>query len=289
MNNILIQWNMTWKTFVQRFWGIKMGIFAVLLFFLEDIFLHGLRQFCIAVQYPVTPWVITFLMSNIYFQILVMAFVIYFYSNVPFMQQWGMYQVIRAGRIRWAFAQIGSIVLSAVGITALVFLEEILLLIRHMELGTDWGKVLHTIALTNAGTEYGMYISSNPMTMNKYTALEATGLTLLLSILVISFVGLLMFAISLFLPRIVAISVAGVLLVLPVFGKNIGIYAQKLFNCFSPVSWMRVEEIGGERFGYQIMPELSYIMPVLISLLLILCVIVLWRVQKVEFQWNKED
>lgn len=289
VNNILIQWNMTWKTFMQRFWGIKMGIFAVLLFFLEDIFLHGLRQFCIAVQYPVTPWVLTFLMSNIYFQILVMAFVIYYYSNVPFMQQWGIYQMIRAGRTQWALAQIGSIVLSAVGITVLVFLEEILLLIRHMEFRADWGKVLHTIALTNAGKEYSMHVSSNPMTMNKYTALGATGLTVLLSILVISFIGLVMFAISLFLPRIVSVSVAGVLLVLPVFGKNLGVYAQKIFNCFSPVSWMRVEEIGGERLGYQIMPELSYIMPVLLSLLLILCVIILWRVQKVEFQWNKED
>lgn len=289
MNNILITWNMTWKTFVQRFWNIKIGIFAVLLFFLEDIFLHGLRKFCVAVQYPVTPWVFTFLMSDIYFQILVMAFVIYYYSNVPFMQQWGMYQVIRAGRARWAIAQIGSIVLSAVGITTIVFLEEIILLIRHMEFRTDWGKVLYTIALTNAGTEYNMYIISNPITMNKYTALEATGLTILLSIMVISLIGLLMFAISLFMPRIVAVSAAGILLVLPVFGKNIAVSTQKLFNCFSPVSWMRVAEIGGEQLSYQIMPELSYILPVLICLLVVPVIVILWRVQTIEFRWNKED
>lgn len=289
MNNILIISRMTWKTFVQRFWNVKMGIFAVLLFFLEDIFLHGVRNFCTAVEYPVTPWVYVFLMSDIYFQILVMAFVIYYYSNVPFMQQWGMYQVIRAGRIRWAIAQMGSIVLSAIGITGLIFLEELLVLVRHLEFSTEWGKLLHTIALTNAGTEYNMYIVSNAMTINRYTAIEAMALTIFLSILIISFMGLIMFAVSLFFPRIVAVSVAGVLLVLPIFGKNISLQKQKIFNCFSPVSWMRVAEIGGERLSYQIMPELSYIMPVLLSLLLVLCVIILWRVQKVEFQWNKED
>lgn len=289
MDNIIIGWRITWKTFVQRFWGVKTGVLAVLLFFLEDIFLHGIKDFCQAVQYPVTPWIFTFLMSDIYFQILVMAFVIYYYSNVPFMQQWGMYQVIRSGRIRWVAAQIGSIVLSAIGITVIAFLEEIVVLIRHMEVIPDWGKVLYTIALTNAGGEYGMYIGSDAITINKYTALEATGLTVLLSVLVISFIGLLMFAISLFLPRIAAVGVAGVLLALPIFGKNIAIPNQKLLNCLSPVSWMRVAEIGGERMGYRVMPELSYIMPVLFISLAVLCVVIIWRVKNVEFQWNKED
>ena len=289
MNNILITGRMTWKTFIQRFCSIKMGIFVVLLFFFEDIFLHGIRAFSTAVQYPVTPWVLTFLMSNIYFQILVMAFVIYYYSNVPFMQQWGMYQVIRAGRLRWAAAQIGSIVLSAVGITGLVFLEEIVLLIRHLEFIPDWGKVLHTISLTNAGAEYGMYVGSNAMTMSRFSALEATGLTIVLSILVISVIGLLMFAVSLFFPRIAAVSAAGVWLVLPVFGQNIAIPKQKLFQCFSPVSWMRVEEIGAEHLSYQIMPELSYIMPVITGLFLMLCGIIFLKVKSVEFRWNKED
>ena len=169
MNNIWIEWNMIWKIFIQRFWGVKMGIFAVLLFFLEDIFLQGMRSFCVSVQYPVTPWVITFLLSNIYFQILVMAFVVYYYSNVPFMQQWGMYQVIRTGRIRWAVGQIGSIILSAIGITGLIFLEEVILLIKHIEFIPDWGKVLHTVALTNAGEEFSMFVIINPITMNKYT------------------------------------------------------------------------------------------------------------------------
>lgn len=289
MDNIVISWRMTWKTFIQRFWSVKTGVLAVLLFFLEDIFLRGMRDFCTMVKYPVTPWVFTFLMSNVYFQILVMAFVIYYYSNVPFMQQWGMYQVIRSGRICWAAAQIGSIVLSAIGITVIAFLEEIVVLIRHLELIPDWGKVLHTIALTNADIEYGMYIGSNAMTINRYTALEATGLTVLLSVLVISFMGLLMFAISLFLPRMAAVGVAGVFLVLPIFGRNISIPKQKLLNSLSPVSWMQVEWIGGERLGYQVMPELSYIMPVLLILLAVLCTVIIWRVKNVEFQWNKED
>lgn len=134
-----------------------------------------------------------------------------------------------------------------------------------------------------------MFVIINPITMNKYTALEATGLSLLLSIMVISFIGLLMFAISLIGSRIAAISIAGVLIVLPVIGKSISLSKQELFNCFSPVSWMRVEELGGKRLGYQVMPELSYILPMLTGLLLLLCAVIVWRVRKVEFQWNKED
>lgn len=58
---------------------------------------------------------------------------------------------------------------------------------------------------------------------------------------------------------------------------------------FFPACWLRTANIGVKVHGSSLMPPMSYILAALVIGLALMCGIIIWRVGKIEFQWQKED
>ncbi|HBA70494.1 MAG TPA: hypothetical protein DCZ40_14230 [Lachnospiraceae bacterium] len=257
--------------------------------FILYIYLKPVINFSQTVQHKVSVWVFPFLLSNIYFAFLFLLEIIYYFSNVPFMQYSNMYQIIRTGRKTWAVGQIISIFLQSVLIMAVNFLFCIILLGRNCEWGTGWGKVLHTAALTNAAQYYEFLFEIPYDAMQNFTAIELSICTFLIGSLVVFWMGIFMFMLSIVFNRMIAIigsvsMAAGIYLV-----ESVHPMLSQKVSMFIPTSWLRVAYVGIKEHDSFVLPSVPYIFIVLIMSIIIMCRIILRRVHGIEFEWSKED
>ncbi len=261
----------------------------VLQCFILYLYMKPVVGFSRSVQYPVSPWSFPFIISNIYFAFLFLLEVIYYFSNVPFMQYVNMYQVIRVGRKRWALGQMLVIFLQSVFLIAVNYLFSILWLGRNCEWTAQWGKALHTAALTNAASHYEFLFGISYDTMQKFTPLGLTAFTFLVGSLVICFLGLFMFLLSLVWNRMAAVAGAVILATGIYIVENVHPLLSRKVAMFVPTSWIRVGNIGVKLYDGYVLPSMQYILIVLLGSIAVMGAIILWRVQKIEFEWTNED
>lgn len=286
MNKIRSQIKFGWRLFVNRTVSIRMFTLLLLLGFVYHIFLTPLNSFVKSVNHPICPFIFPFLLSDIYFLVLFMAAVVYYFSDAPFMKNWTMYQVIRTGRVRWAFGQIETILISsftfvilAIGMTGILFLPNV-------TLSEGWGKVLYTLSMTGASGDFSIPFSIPYEILSHYTVLEGLGVTILVDGMVIAFIGLLMFCISLIGSRLLANVVAMVFVIMPMIQLNIGMAVPEL-NYVSPVSWMNLSKIDITGTGSGL--PLSYCVTILGIMGILLSIVIIWKIRTVDFQMVKED
>lgn len=253
------------------------------------LYMKPVLKFSETADYGVSLWVFPFIISNIYFLFLFMFGVVYYFSDVPFMQYEKMYQVIRVGRRCWAFGQIGTIMIQSFLIMLYNYILTVVMLAGKWDFTADWGKLLHTVALTNAGEYYGFLFGIPYQAMESYTGPALTVLTLVIGSLVISFLGLVMFAVSLVVNRIAAVSAAGVMVVMIYVVENMPSALMQRTACFAPVVWMRAAYLSVKEHDSYILPPAAYIFSVLIIGILILCGIIMLKANRIEFLWTKEE
>lgn len=251
-------------------------------------FLSPVKDFSASVKYPVSPWIFPFLISDVYFVILFMSAVVYYFSDVPFMKECTMYQVIRIGRVKWACGQIGSIIFSSFAFILTAIFETVMILLPDIALSEGWGKILYTLSMTNAAGEYRIPFSISYNVITKFNPIQAIGISILMGSLVIMFIGLLMFFLSLYISRLWANIIAMLFVILPIVIENIGDAVPGLLYC-SPISWMRISEINVQaNMGWQEPTLLTGII-----ILLIACIglsgAIIGKINRVDFKLVKED
>ena len=272
MNKIGTQLKFSWRLFVDRTVSVRMLTLLLLLGFVYHIFLSPLNSFLKSVQHPICPCIFPFLLSDIYFLILFMSAAVSYFSDAPFMKSWTMYQVIRTGRVRWALGQIE------------VFLPDI-------TLSEGWGKVLYTLAMTGISGEFDIPFSISYEIISRYTVWEALGVTILISGMVITFIGLLMFCVSLIGSRLWANMLAMLFVVIPMVQLNLGRAAAGLAY-ISPVSWMNLSQLDIRSAGVRGVGNtlsLGYCTAALGITCLLLSIVIIWKIRTADFQLVKDD
>lgn len=286
MNEMRAQIKFSWGLFINRTVSMRTFSLLLLLGFVYHIFLTPLNEFAKSVQYPVCPYIFPFLLSDIYFLVLFMAAVVYYYSDAPFMKSWTMYQVIRTGRVRWALGQIGTIILSSFIFVLIAIVMTGAMLLPNITLSEGWGKVLYTLSMTGAPGGLDIPFSIPYGIMSHYTVGEAVGITILICGMVITFMGLLMFCMSLVASRLWANVLAMFFVILPMVQKNIGMAVPQLAY-FSPVSWMQLSELKAGGTGTS--PSIVYCAAALGIMCILFSVIIICYIKAVDFQMVKED
>ena len=286
MNRIMSQIKFGWRLFVNRTISIRMFTLLLLLGFVYHIFLTPLNSFVKSVNHPICPFIFPFLLSDIYFLVLFMAAVVYYFSDAPFMKNWTMYQVIRTGRVRWAFGQIETILISSFTFVILAIGMTGILLLPNVTLSEGWGKVLYTLSMTGVSGDFNIPFSIPYEIISRYTVLEGLGVTILVGGMVIAFIGLLMFCISLIGSRLLANVVAMVFVIMPMIQLNIGMAVPEL-DYVSPVSWMNLSKIDITGTGSGL--PLSYCVTILGIMSILLSIVIIWKIRTVDFQMVKED
>ena len=288
-NNIGIQLKTLCYKYNRRIFNKKNFVQMLLLFVAINIYVSPIKDFSVMTNYKVTPWVYPFLISDANFLAMFIAEVVYYFSNVPFMQKSNSYYLIREGRKKWIMEQLMYIVLSAFVITGISIVLSIIALMPYVVFEADWGNVLFTLARTDAGSMVKMFWNISIHFIRNYSPISGMGLSMLLTVIGITFIGMLMFFISIYVNRTASVVVSTVLILYSAVVANIGNTFEKSFAMFSPVSWLRVTRIDVVEYGFSVSPSITYIIICFLGLILFLNILIWKRCKKIDFIWENED
>lgn len=279
----------TWKNSMMKIANSKMAVFVILMIVVSRSYVGAIRQFSVAVDYPSSWCVFPFAMCSFSYLIMFWFGVIYANSDVPFMQHVNMYHAIRVGRKCWALGQIGGIFIRSIVLTVVAVICTILPLLPDIEWSNEWGKLLRTAATTRALTQFESSVFIYYEIFSEFSPLQLIGLEILLCACICTFIGVLMFLLSLFLNKIAAVA-GGLALTIALFPVlNIHPMIRHKLAFFIPTIWAELARIATPDYGYYWLPSIPYMFGFLIAGILCMTVIILIKVKKIEFNWENED
>ncbi|MEG0309053.1 MAG: hypothetical protein RR636_14000 [Clostridium sp.] len=238
-------------------------LFIMISIFIFD-YTNEIVKFAYSVDYKVTPWMFSFLFTQSYMKRIIFMGVILLFCDAPFIDNTQQYVVVRSGRKSWNIGQISYIFLASFLYFLFMIAITIIFNLRYMEFNLEWGKVLGTLGLTSVGDMVSAKVWVSGKIISFYTPLQAMAISYILSSLVATLIGLLIYVINSFTNSQFLGILAGIVLVL--------VDTLTKFNhmllWFSPVSWASLEKIGIEKTAT--MPPISYVFGALIIIISIL-------------------
>lgn len=284
-----------WKTSIQKIWNVKVGTFCIVLLILSWTYDQPYLQFVQENNYPISWCIFPFHMTSYSILLFFYLGIMYIHSDVPFMQHINMYQVIRTGRRRWAIGQIAGILVRSLTAVILTAVFAALPFIGNIDFSVGWGKVVKTLA-SKRGFE-GWGFKDGTMLefrffyeiLDKYSPIQLMILTIVICTLICTFLGVLMFLISLYFNKIFAVaaalmSVAALFIVENTFGEGKQIAAH-----FVPTYWAEIALSETITSGRYRLPSLTYILTFLCISIVMMSAFIYWKVRHVEFDWENED
>lgn len=223
------------RTFEQPRFYFVLFVNSILIVQLTD----SIKGFSEMVQLSTTPWIFPFLMQQSYIQLLFLAGAVLLFCDAPFTDEGSPYELVRVGKIRWIIGKIIYIILLACIYTSSIIVLSVVLLIPRICFEWEWGKVLGTLAQTNAADVFGnSYIQLDYGIMIKYSPCEAMTYSFLIASCVCAIIGLLTMLLNMLLKKVPG-AIGGMLIAaLSYFQKNFSnLYTMSFF---SPASWMDI-------------------------------------------------
>lgn len=281
------------KTAITKIFNSKICIFFFVFLIYAWSFERPYLQFISEKGYHISWCIFPFCMTS--YSILSFFYfgVIFINSDVPFMQQTNMYHVIRMGRKQWVLGQIGGILIRSVFLTVISIIVSVLPVIGHIEFSNNWGKVIYTLASSRHMEKF--YMENDVEFIFPYEALqdfnplELMGLVLLLCILILTFLGIAMFMLSLFGGKLWAVLGGFFIVFLLFFVENTPGYNRITIARFVPVYWLELALSSTPSSGYYRMPSVTYMLIFLILSILAISLIICRKINRIELNWENED
>ncbi|WP_043934333.1 hypothetical protein [Bacillus sp. EB01] len=231
----------------------RVWVIAILLTILTHNFTKEIMDFSQDINIDVSPWLFPFLFTQKFIKLLFFFPLILLFCDAPFIDDNQPYIIARSGRIPWSIGQIGYIIIASAFYFIFLMVISILINLPTIQFSMEWGKVLGTLANTNASVVVGLKTVITSSTLHYFSPFQAMWFSFLLSWMAGIFLGLLIYLInSLTNTRIFGVLTASFFLVLDaaVTGKS------HLYS-FSPLSWSNLDRIDIE--GTTLMPSITYI------------------------------
>lgn len=279
----------TWKSAMLKIFNSRVAVFIVLMLVTSRTYVNPIRRMSAAAGYPSSWCVFPFVMCSFTYLILFWFGVIYVNSDVPFMQHINMYHAIRIGRRRWAAGQIGGILIRSFVLVSVTAVSTILPLLPDIEWTNEWGKLLRTAAMTGVLSEYDSSVAIYYDIFSEFTPLQLMGLEILICTLVCTFMGVLMFLLSLVFNKICAVagSLAMAIAIFPVL--NIHPLLRYKLARLVPAIWPELARIATPDLSYYWLPSLSYMFGFLLLGIAVMTAFILVKIKRMEFNWENED
>lgn len=200
-----------------------------------------------------------------------------------------MYQMIRQGKYKWLLSQLGSIILSGFSFTAVLFFTGWIRMLPHMDWTLSWGRMMKTLAVTNAASQLNVTFVLKPSFMQSMEAWQAGLLAFMLDSFVFILIGFLLLAIGLLCNRMTALIFTGILAIVPFVTNSWNLSRHLMINLFCPVSWLQTGLFYTENMTYAEMPPVLWIWGMLAVYLALAVVLALLAAKRNHFQWNGEE
>lgn len=245
-----------------------------------------LYEYSSAMQYPVTAYVLPFLLTSPPFMCIYYFCVIYVNSDIPFMQRSQLYQLVRIGRRKWTNAKVCGLFLRSFSIIIITFLISFITLLPNIDFSNRWGKLEYTATLTGdqIALKFG-YMFSDEIFVS-FTPLQITLITIIICALINMFLSMSMFAISLYCSKSVAIAFGTINVILVFVTKNIHPMVRYQIARFVPLSWIQIAKINTRSLGWCWLPSLPYMLIFLGTAILLLYGVIYYKIQKIDYVWE---
>ena len=278
-----------WKSSILKLFNSKTMVLALIMPVICWEYNQPMNRFIDAVDHPVSWCVFPFFMARDVFLILFWIGIIYINSDVPFLQHTNMYQLIRTGRRRWLAGQIGGIFTRSFVAVLYTAICTVIPLLPRVEFTNEWGKLLHSAAVTDAVEGYRLEYPIYYEILGEYTPLQLMGLCILLCTFISFFMGMLMFAASLYFHKILAVAVTFAMAILLFFVENTIPNHQYKISLFVPAIWPQIAKSATPHMGYYWMPSLPYMFTFLAAGIGLMAALSSYKVKKMEFNWENDD
>ena len=278
-----------WNLYVNRFYGKRNLVLFVILWIAFDSFYAEIDYACKVLDYPCSFWYFLNVMTNHFMCGAIGLSAVYLFSNAPYLNRNGMYQMIRQGKYKWLLSQLGSIILSGFSFTAVLFFTGWIRMLPHMDWTWSWGRMMKTLAVTNAASQLNVTFVLKPSFMQSMEAWQAGLLAFMLDSFVFILIGFLLLAIGLLCNRMTALIFTGILAIVPFVANSWNLSRHLMINLFSPVSWLQTGLFYTENMMYAEMPPVLWIWGMLAVYLALAVFLALLGVKRNHFQWNGEE
>lgn len=278
-----------WNLYVNRFYTKRNLVLFIILFVAFDSFYAEIDYACKVLDYPCSFWYFLNVMTNHFMCGAIGLSAVYLFSNAPYLNRNGMYQMIRQGKYKWLLSQLGSIILSGFSFTAVLFFTGWIRMLPHMDWTWSWGRMMKTLAVTNAASQLNVTFVLKPSFMQSMEAWQAGLLAFMLDSFVFILIGFLLLATGLLCNRMTALIFTGILAIVPFVTNSWNLSRHLMINLFSPVSWLQTGLFYTENMMYAEMPPVLWIWGMLAVYLALAVFLALLGVKRNHFQWNGEE
>ncbi len=246
-----------WKVFAYQMGRVNSSPRIPILFLIIGIYIYStvepVAYFARSVGIASTPWIFPHLTSDYICQMVFMAGVIFLFCDAPFTDESYSYIVSRSGRTAWSAGHV--LYIAAMSLIYVFFIAgaSVLPLLNSLQGSWHWGKVLGTLARTNAGRQYGMTFTVSNYLTGAYSPATAALYSFLLEWACAAWFGLLTYFFNAVTHRMVGtfLSAAFVLLDLMISNE----WTPRAF-AFSPITLSQLSTF--KSFKIQFGITLSY-------------------------------
>lgn len=140
----------------------------------------GIRGFCEQTGVDVTFWMLPFMTRYNGDQIIIVLGALLLFCDAPFLEPNSGWQILRAGRKSWFWGNMLYIVVVSFFYTICLSMIPVLLVFPNVGWETGWGKVISTLAQTNAAYTFDQE-PLDYLILSRFSPQEAMGLTMLAS------------------------------------------------------------------------------------------------------------
>lgn len=221
------------------------------------------------------PLMFPFIAGDIISQLILIAGIIFLFSDAPFIDNCQPYIIIRSKRYSWVMGQIVYIIIASAVYFLVLMLVSVLILLPSGTFATDgWGKLINTLSQTNAGNQIGLNLLASDKIISYYSPIQAFVMCFLLEWAVGTFFGLLIFCINLNFSKTFGLVAGGVVLFLDILVTNA--FSSKFFH-ISPVSLARLDIL--DPLGVSAFPTVTYALVFFGVCIFALCTILILTVR----------
>lgn len=194
-NNILSMWSIAKYNYKKLFANPRLYILLILQFIYLWYLVSPIVSLSKNVGIRVSPWIFPHITSYTIAQMFLMLGVIVLFADSPFIDEEYNYLIIRSGKQKWALVQIFYMITATALYFLVIFLLTVILTLPNIFLTANWGKIITTIANTDAGAHLELIINSKVLLT--YSPIQATLLSFILSWLAGSIIAVIIFCVNL--------------------------------------------------------------------------------------------
>ena len=280
-----IRWN-GWGEYKKEIMSRRFAVTVLFLLTLMTSMANGTSAIMKDYDVKIAPWMLPHYMSSYIFAAVYGFIICYAFSNVPFMMKSELYGIIRKGRMIWCTEKIFAILLEALTIALTMVVLSVIVFIPYVGYEPGWGKVIQTLAF-GIGKYNGIYGLAFGSIIKNYTPVQAMLVSFLMLWLVNSLVGLLMFAVSMYVSRKAAV-VTGLLL----SGITYMHYSIRFLDHIyfaSPITWLRIGIYNHHEFTDFIYPGFEDYRKAGLIAMGVITVLILVKAGRLQFDFYNEE